>query len=80
MVVPKIIKVTPKDDLILDVDFENGATKKLDIKPYVDTFEPFKALTNPILFNSAKVDVGGMGIVWNENIDLSRYDAWEFGV
>lgn len=80
MNVPKIIGVIPKNDLLLEIAFEGGQTKQLDIKPYMDVFEPFKELKNPALFNAVKVDSGGMGIVWNERIDLSRYDAWEFGV
>lgn len=80
MTVPTIVKVIPKEGLRLDVTFSDGQTKELDITPYLDTFEPFKALQNPALFNAVKVDTGGMGIVWNDRIDLSRYDAWELGV
>lgn len=79
MVVPKIVKVTSKADMVLDVTFENGEMRELDIKPYLTEFEPFRELENPALFGSARVDVGGMGIVWNDRVDLSRYDAWEFG-
>lgn len=80
MNVPKIIDVKPQKDMVLDVVFADGQVKRLDIKPYTQTFSIFKQLENPALFDRAKVDVGGMGIVWNDQIDLSRYDAWEFGV
>ena len=80
MQVPKIIGVVPQADYGLDITFDGGIVKRLDIKPYIAEFKPFERLKNVALFNSVKVDVGGMGIVWNEQIDLSRYDAWEFGV
>ncbi len=80
MQVPKIIDVKPCGEMMLNVTFDGGTIKKLDIKPYIAEFDAFRQLKNPALFNSVRVDVGGMGIVWNEQIDLSRYDAWEFGV
>lgn len=80
MQVPKIIGVAPRADYVLDITFDGGVVKRLDIKPYMSEFKPFEQLKNTALFNSVKADVGGMGIVWNEQIDLSRYDAWEFGV
>ena len=79
MNIPKIVSVEPKNDMLLAVKFENGQIKKIDIKPYLNFFEPFKQLCNPALFNNVKVDSGGMGVVWNEQIDLSRYDIWEYG-
>lgn len=80
MTVPKIVRVTPQNDMLLDVVFEGGKIRELDVKPYLESFEAFRELTNPALFRAARVDVGGMGIVWNDRIDLSRYDAWEFGI
>lgn len=80
MEVPRIVEIKPKDGMILVAKFESGQIKEIDIKPYLEIFEPFKQLLNPALFNSVKVDCGGMGVVWNENIDLSRYDIWEYGV
>ena len=80
MQVPKIIGVVPLADFGLEVTFDGGMVKRLDVKPYIAEFAPFAQLKNIALFNSVKVDTGGMGIVWNDQIDLSRYDAWEFGV
>ena len=80
MVVPKIIDVKTKSPLLLDVTFENGDIKELDLKQYVEEFAQFRELENPNLFSRAHVDVGGMGIVWKERIDLSRYDIWSLGI
>ncbi|WP_423805896.1 DUF2442 domain-containing protein [Phascolarctobacterium succinatutens] len=43
-------------------------------------WQPFKALkyTN-VLFNLVKVDVGGYGISWNDDLDLSCDELWENG-
>jgi len=30
-------------------------------------------------FKSAKVDSGGYGISWNDDVDISEYEAWENG-
>jgi hypothetical protein len=38
--------------------------------------EEFKPLMNPVLFQQAKVDIGGYGISWNDDIDISEYEAW----
>jgi len=80
MQIPKIIEVQPKEDMILLVRFDNEQIKEIDIKPYLETFHSFTPLLNKNLFNKVKVDVGGFGIVWNEEIDLSRYDIWKYGV
>lgn len=78
--IPKILKIQPLDDLNLLVTFDNNTVKTFDVKPYLKDFEAFKPLTNEKLFRQAKVDVGGFGIVWNDDIDIDRYDVWEFGV
>ncbi|MDR0676743.1 MAG: DUF2442 domain-containing protein [Elusimicrobiota bacterium] len=72
-------EVEPQNDMILKVKFENGVTKLIDIKQYINIFKPFKKLKNKDLFSQAKLDVGGYGIVWNEEIDLGRYAIWEDG-
>jgi hypothetical protein len=33
----------------------------------------------PGLFELVRVDMGGYGIVWNENLDLSSEDIWHDG-
>jgi Protein of unknown function (DUF2442) len=36
-------------------------------------------LQKPNFFRSFKVDDGGYGIVWNDEIDLSEYELWKNG-
>lgn len=65
---------------MLDVTFDDGTVKRMDMKPYLCEFEQFDALNDKKLFDSVHVDVGGCGLVWNEYADLSRYDIWDYGI
>ena len=76
----KIVDVKLKDNFILIVKFENGIEKQYDIKILMNKFEVFKELNNEILFKNVKIDVGGYGITWNENIDLSSEEIWNNGI
>lgn len=76
----KIHSVVPLPDYELQVRFKDGTTKKYDMKPLIESREVFAPLKDPELFYRAKVDnLGGLGIVWNDQIDLSSEDFWEDG-
>ena len=74
----KNVSVLP--DYKLSVQFAEGVTKIYDVRPLIETHAAFKALTNPELFSSVEVDVGGYGIVWNDDIDLSCDELFENGI
>lgn len=76
----KIKNITPKENLIVIAEFENGIIKQYDIKILLDKIEVFNILKDKNIFNNVKVDVGGYGISWNEDIDLSAEEIWENGV
>lgn len=40
----------------------------------------FAPLRQPAFFKNVKVEQGGYGIVWNEDIDLSEYELWKNGM
>lgn len=67
----KIINVEVKENFILYCKFNNGRSKIYDVKPVIKKYKNFKELENKDFFNKVKVDVGGYGISWNENIDLA---------
>jgi hypothetical protein len=68
----KVKEVQPLPDYGLLVSFITGEKKRYDVKPLFDKWEPFKALVfTRGLFEQVIVDVGGFGIRWNDNIDLS---------
>ncbi len=77
----KIKSVTALPDFRLSVQFSEGITKIYDIKPLFDMIPCFAALKTDIEdFYGVYVDVGGYGIVWNDDLDLSCNELWENGV
>lgn len=75
----KIKRVLPKKDLIIEVEFENQTKKIYDVKKVMNKWSIFEKLKEKELFEKVKVDVGGYGISWNEDIDLSCEEIWENG-
>ena len=76
----KIDDIILKDNLIILVKFQNGITKQYDIKKIINKWKIFKELENNKIYEMAKIDAGGLGISWNENIDLSSEEIWENGI
>lgn len=76
MNVPKIksIKIISENYSII-VLFDNGITKNID---FSEKFKEdlYSDLKNKLLFEQAKVDAGGYGISWNDDIDISEYELW----
>lgn len=78
--VVKIKKVYPKENYILECEFENGIKKEYDLKPLIEKYTIFNKLKeNKKLFEKVIVDIGGYGISWNEEIDLAVEELWENG-
>lgn len=75
----KISEIESIGDLNLKIKFENGITKVYDLKPLFDKWEIFKELKNNDLFKNMKIDTGGYGIIWNDDIDLSCNELYENG-
>ena len=68
----KVQDVKPLEKYKLLVTFQNGEIKKYDVKPLFDKWQAFKDLAYINgLFQQVKVDAGGYGISWNDDIDLS---------
>jgi hypothetical protein len=63
-----VIKVTPKDDYILLLEFENGEKGEFDCKTLFDK-KPFQILQDNHFFRKAKNTFGT--VVWNDEIDIS---------
>ena len=80
MVFHKIKNVAALPDYRLSVQFSEGVTKIYDIKPLFDRLPIFAALKDDKqTFYNVSVDVGGYGIVWNDELDLSCDELWEHG-
>lgn len=76
---PKIIKIKiDSQHHKLMVLFDNGITKEVDFKEKLQE-DFYSDLNNKTLFEQAKVDSGGYGISWNDDIDISEYELWNIG-
>ena len=62
-----IIKVTPVEEYLLSVDFNNGQTRILDMKPFLD-FGVFRQIKSVDNFN--RVHVAFDTIEWDCGVDL----------
>ena len=76
----KVVRVTPLTDMNLDVLFENGITKRFSVEPLIKDNPEFALLRDPALFQQVRVEPGGYGISWNEELDCSEGELWENGV
>ena len=75
----KVKNVFPLENYQLLVQFSVGVTKIYDVKPLFEWKYVFKTLKENELFYGVYVDVGGYGIVWNDDVDLSCDELWENG-
>ncbi len=72
---PKIIAVKPLKDYRLLVTFENGRRKVYDCSALLEkpVFQPLK---DKAFFKAVRVDQGGYGISWSEEVDLAEAELW----
>lgn len=77
----KVKNIAIKDNYKLLVTFFNDEIKEYDVSKMFEKNKDFKSLTNITgLFNQVKVDVGGYGISWNDDLDLSCDELYFNGV
>jgi hypothetical protein len=77
----KIISVEAMPGLVLKAIFESGETRFYDVAPLKAKFPAFETLsTTPGLFESARVDACGYGVMWNDEIDLASEEIWFNGL
>ncbi len=56
--------------------FENGTLGLYNLLPKLNN-PIYAPLKDEVLFKALKIDGGGYGISWNEDIDLSEKECWE---
>ena len=76
--IPKIKAVITIGEALLLVTFESGIKKIYDCSSLLSRPQ-FHLLTSPAFFNTVRVDPGGYGISWSDDIDLSEYELWTNG-
>lgn len=76
--VPRVKHIRPSDDYVLHVTFDNGITKLYDMKSKL-TESRYALLVDKIIFKMVKIDCGGYGISWNDQVDMSENELWIHG-
>jgi len=74
---PAIICVKPLNDYSLNLIFENGETKRFDMKPYLETGQ-FKQLKDISVFK--KVRISFDTIEWENKLDFDPEILYEYGI
>ena len=78
--VHRIKAVSPLPDFCLSIQFAEGVTKIYEVEHLFNKWASFKTLQeSPELFSEVEVDVGGYGIIWNDDLDLSCDELFENG-
>ena len=75
---PKIKSIIPSKNLLLLVTFQNSVVKEYDCSQLLSR-SAFVPLRDEKIFNSVRVDAGGYGVSWNDELDLSEYELWTNG-
>ena len=74
----KSLKIISKYEL--EITFENDQIKYYDVSKIFEKWKIFEDLKKiDGLFEQVKVDNGGYGISWNDEIDLECEELWEHG-
>ena len=76
----KVNNVETLPNCVLSVKFAEGITKTYDLKPIMKKWKQFSALKEDVtLYEGVKVDQGGYGISWNDELDLSCNELFDHG-
>ena len=68
-------------DFKLSVQFCEGVTKIYDMNQLFEKLPVFNYFKDKVEeFYAVNVDMGGYGIVWNDDLDLSCDELWENGI
>lgn len=76
---PRVRSVTPLREKRLLVTFVNGVQKVYDCNRIMN-LDRFQSLKIEAFFKAVRVDIGGYGLSWDDETDLSEYELWNNGV
>jgi hypothetical protein len=63
-----IVRVKPRKDFYLELEFENGECRLFDMRPLL-SLKPWDRIMNERIFERARVDYGT--VVWPGEIDIA---------
>ncbi|MBQ6207100.1 MAG: DUF2442 domain-containing protein [Oscillospiraceae bacterium] len=76
----KVASVEQWDGCSLNVLFLDETRKEYDIRCLFDRYPMFRQLAeDEALFRQVKVDQGGYGVSWNDELDLSCDELYDHG-
>lgn len=73
-------KVSVVKPFVFRTEFADGKVTEYDVRKLFDTFPIFKQLEDQELFSKIHLDPLGLGIIWNDEIDLSSDEPYFEGV
>ena len=76
---PRIVWVQAIDNQTLVVKFTNNKFRQYDISKLLEN-PLFAKLHNPVVFKNFRIEEGGYGLVWDEDVDISEYELWQNGI
>ncbi|MCM1496035.1 MAG: DUF2442 domain-containing protein [Bacteroides sp.] len=78
--IPRIRKVTPLENYMLHVIFDDGKAVLYDVKDDIQTIPDYEDLkTIPGLFQQVQLDESRTCVFWNDFIDLPSDAIYEYG-
>lgn len=80
MMFRKVATAIPLKDMELLVWFAGGETKRYAVAPLLERWPAFEALADERTFAGVRVDPGGYGVSWNDEVDLSADELYANGV
>ena len=76
----RIEDVLPLGDFCLLVFFRDGSVKKCDLKAYLEKTKQFQILLKkPAYFESVQMQIGGYGVTWDVNMNISDTVLYRMG-
>ena len=68
------------DDVKLEMSFQDGKVIRYDMSKMFNKYPQLQELrTNRVLFLNGRLDPGGFGIIWNDDLDFDAMSIYEGG-
>ncbi|MCT7953094.1 DUF2442 domain-containing protein [Ancylothrix sp. C2] len=76
---PHIVAAKAIDNQTLLVKFTDDEFRQYNISKFLEN-PMFAKLHNPAFFKNFKIEEGGYGLVWDDDVDISEYELWQNGI
>ena len=63
----------------VQITFVDGKIMAYDLASLISKYPFLKVLEDREFFLTGRIDVGGCGVVWNDDVDFDVMDAYECG-